>query len=64
VQEILAVYNMHEDTPLVKRVIPAFAESKYQKLLAWADTLHTELANDAKSAPHVYLFQYKSMLPP
>lgn len=58
VQEILAVYNMQDDAPLVERVIPSFAEAKYQKLLAWADTLPVELSNNANNAAHVYLFQY------
>lgn len=59
-QEILAVYNMEDDLPLVERVIPSFAEAKYQKLLAWADTLPPSLSNNTNSAAHVYLFQYIS----
>lgn len=58
VQEILAVYTMQDDTPLVERAIPSFAEAKYLKLLSWADTLPSELSNNTKSAAHVYLFQY------
>ncbi|KZM20236.1 uncharacterized protein EKO05_0003682 [Ascochyta rabiei] len=56
VQEIFAVYNMQDDAPLVERVIPAFAEAKYQKLLAWADTLHTELGNSKDSTAHAHIF--------
>ncbi|KAJ4988162.1 C6 transcription factor [Stagonosporopsis vannaccii] len=55
VQEILAVHNMQDESPLVDRAIPSFAEAKYQKLLAWADTLPEELSNDKDSASHVYL---------
>ncbi|KAH6643025.1 nitrate assimilation regulatory protein nirA [Boeremia exigua] len=56
VQEILAVYSMQDESPLVDRVIPSFAEAKYRKLLAWADTLPKELGNSSNSAAHVYLF--------
>lgn len=60
VQEILAVHNIQDESPLVDRAIPSFAETKYQKLLAWANTLPRELSNDKDSASHVYLFQYVS----
>ncbi|KAJ8105530.1 hypothetical protein OPT61_g10119 [Boeremia exigua] len=58
VQEILAVYNMQDESPLVDRAIPAFAESKYLRLLAWADALPKEPSNDTNCASHVYLLQY------
>jgi hypothetical protein len=59
VQEILVVYNMEDSTPLVERVIPSFAEAKYQKLLAWADrTFSASLSNNTNSAAHVYCLQY------
>jgi hypothetical protein len=55
VQEILAVSNMQDDAPLIDRVIPSFAEAKYQKLLAWADTLPMGPSNNVDGAAHVYL---------
>lgn len=62
-QEILAMYNMEDCAPLIERVIPAFAEAKYQKLLAWADSLPAVLSNNSNSACHVYLFQYIPLWP-
>lgn len=59
VQECLAVYNMEDGAPLVERVIPSFAEAKYQQLLAWADNLSPSLSNNLNSAAHAYLLQYK-----
>lgn len=58
VQESLVVYNMQDAAPLIERAIPSFARTKFQRLLAWTDTLTGELNNNAKSATHVYLFQY------
>ena len=59
VQECLAVYNMEDGAPLVERVIPSFAEAKYQQLLTWADDLSPSLSNNLNSAAHIYPFQCK-----
>ncbi|KAF9691989.1 hypothetical protein EKO04_009947 [Ascochyta lentis] len=55
-QEILAVYNMQDDAPLVERVMPAFAESKYQKLLTWADTLSAVFRDSKDNTAHAHIF--------
>jgi hypothetical protein len=56
-QEIATVYTVREKESLQDRVSLAFAESKYQKLLAWADSLDTNmLRNELNSAP-VLFFQ-------
>lgn len=57
VQEINVVYNLKDSSPLIQRVALAFAESKYQKLLAWADTLTSELQLDENSPGHIFFFQ-------
>ncbi|CAO2658120.1 Nn.00g073800.m01.CDS01 [Neocucurbitaria sp. VM-36] len=55
-QEILAVYDLQDKRPLVDRVMPAFAESKYRKLLVWADTLPPCMGNTGYTAAHVALY--------
>jgi hypothetical protein len=56
-QEIDTVYTLKDMTPLVDRVPLAFAESKYKKLLSWADTLGPEMHRSDHSPSHVYFFQ-------
>ncbi|KAF3049591.1 hypothetical protein E8E11_009017 [Didymella keratinophila] len=48
---------MEDGAPLVERVIPSFAEAKYQNLLAWADGLSPSLSNKSNSAAYVYLLR-------
>lgn len=57
VQEIEIIYNLKDSRPLVERVPPAFAESKYQKLLAWADTLSPDMELGEHSFSHVFVLQ-------
>ncbi|KAG5918315.1 hypothetical protein E4U42_006889 [Claviceps africana] len=57
VQEILAVYNGLDPQPLYKRVSLAFAEAKYQKLLAWSDSVENKVSRGEGSPGHVLIFQ-------
>lgn len=57
VQKVAAVYFARNGTSLIQRVSLAFAESKYQKLLDWADALRAEMARNELSPEHVILFQ-------
>ncbi|KAF9775291.1 hypothetical protein IL306_006615 [Fusarium sp. DS 682] len=56
IQEIAVVYSIRDETPIVDRVPIAFAEAKYQKILAWADYLGKDMAWDQNSDEHVMLF--------
>ena len=56
-QDIHALYLARDAVPLMERVPLAFAESKYQRLLSWADTLPTELTLRDHSPAHVYFLQ-------
>ncbi|KAM0549925.1 hypothetical protein ACHAPJ_009172 [Fusarium lateritium] len=56
VQEVAVVYNATDGTPIVYRVPLGFAEAKYQKVLAWADSLDKDMAWDQNSDEHVMLF--------
>jgi hypothetical protein len=57
IQEINTMYNLTDDTPLDKRVSLSFAESKYQSLLAWADSLLPSMIHGEHSPSHVLFFQ-------
>ncbi|KAJ4263497.1 hypothetical protein NW762_006316 [Fusarium torreyae] len=57
VQEVAVVYNATDGVPILHRVPLAFAEAKYQKVLAWADSLDKDMAWDQNSNEHVMLFQ-------
>ncbi|KAM0080164.1 hypothetical protein ACKRZS_007667 [Fusarium odoratissimum] len=57
IQEVAVVYSIEDGTPIVDRVPVAFAEAKYQKILAWADSLGRDMAWDQNSQEHVMLFQ-------
>ncbi|KAG7421801.1 hypothetical protein Forpe1208_v000184 [Fusarium oxysporum f. sp. rapae] len=56
IQEVAVVYSIADGTPIVDRVPIAFAEAKYQKILAWADSLGKDMAWDQNSQEHVMLF--------
>jgi len=55
-QEILAVYAVHDGRPLHERVPLAFAESKFQRLLSWADALVLDMARAPQRPGHVLVF--------
>lgn len=55
-QEVSAVYNCREDTLLTRRISIAFAESKYQKLLDWSDSLGHVVADWEHDSSHILLF--------
>ena len=57
VQEVLAFYNSPTDRALSERVSLSFAEQKYQKLLAWADTIASKLSYGSHRPLHAYIFQ-------
>jgi hypothetical protein len=57
VQEVALVYSANERIPIFNRVPIAFAEAKYQKMLAWADSLGKDMAWNKDSNEHVFLFQ-------
>jgi hypothetical protein len=57
IQEINTIYILTDETSLDKRVPLSYAESKYQQLLDWADTLPPEMLQDAHSPTHVLFFQ-------
>ncbi|KAH7191734.1 uncharacterized protein B0J16DRAFT_393706 [Fusarium flagelliforme] len=52
-QEIQAVYGKTYEAPLQEVVPYAFVESKYQKLLAWADNLPQGIKRQDQKLPHV-----------
>ncbi|SCV35422.1 uncharacterized protein FFFS_04730 [Fusarium fujikuroi] len=56
IQEVAVVYSIADATPIVDRVPIAFAEAKYQKVLAWADSLGKDMIWDQNSQEHVMLF--------
>lgn len=51
------VYFKHDKRSLSQRVPLAFAEAKYQRLLAWTDTLAMGMARGEYSPAHVLIFQ-------
>jgi len=56
-QEVAAVYWTKNDIPLPDRASLAFAEAKYQKLLAWSDMLPEGLAAQDQTDAVTLLFQ-------
>ncbi|KAG5745902.1 hypothetical protein H9Q70_011405 [Fusarium xylarioides] len=56
IQEVAVVYSIADGKPVVDHVPIAFAEAKYQKILAWADSLGKDMAWDQNSQEHVMLF--------
>ncbi|KAF5590376.1 conidial development fluffy [Fusarium pseudoanthophilum] len=56
IQEVAVVYSIGDGKPVVDHVPIAFAEAKYQKILAWADSLGRDMAWDQNSQEHVMLF--------
>ncbi|OAQ87559.1 nitrate assimilation regulatory protein nirA [Purpureocillium lilacinum] len=56
VQEVAVVYFKHDKRSLSQRVPLAFAEAKYQRLLAWTDTLAMGMARGEYSPAHVLIF--------
>jgi hypothetical protein len=56
-QELDHVYSLMGQIPLAQRVTLAFAESRYRKLLVWADALNLEMPTDGSSAFQVFFFQ-------
>ncbi|KAK8048478.1 hypothetical protein PG994_010208 [Apiospora phragmitis] len=62
VQEVAVVYIVKSDTPVADRVPMSFAESKYQKLLAWSDTLASTYAYGHQSpANHLHFHILKNI---
>ncbi|KAG6028780.1 hypothetical protein E4U41_000583 [Claviceps citrina] len=57
VQEIIIVYYEQDHRPLRERVSLAFAEAKYQKLLAWTNSLGSAMSLAENSPAHVLIFQ-------
>jgi len=58
VQEITVAFFGPDGKPISGRVPLAFAEAKYQKLLAWADTMGEGMALGEHSPAHVIISQY------
>ncbi|KAI1841232.1 hypothetical protein JX266_012544 [Neoarthrinium moseri] len=57
VQEVAVVYVKRDDArPSPVRVPLAFAEAKYQKLLAWSNTLQAEVVRGEHTPAHVMIF--------
>jgi hypothetical protein len=57
VQEVANAYLSQGGKNIMDRVPLAFAESKYQKLLHWMDTLVPDMAREVQSIPHITFFQ-------
>lgn len=57
IQEINTKYTLAEETPIANRVPLSYAESKYQKLLDWSDSLLPDMLTGEHSPPHVLFFQ-------
>jgi hypothetical protein len=57
VQSINSMYFSTDERPVAERVPLSFIESKYQQLLAWADTLSKEMLREQHSTTHVFFFQ-------
>jgi hypothetical protein len=58
IQEIESVYDLTNSIPLVDRVSLAFAESRYQMLLSWADTILPQMLLKQHNSTLVLFFQY------
>jgi hypothetical protein len=57
IQEINTIYTLADNSPLDKRVSLSYAESKYQRLLDWSDSLLPGMLRDEHSPTHVLFFQ-------
>lgn len=55
--EVAEVYYKQSPIPLVDRVSLTFAEEKYQKLLAWSDSLAGDVSTRDDGRCYVLLFQ-------
>ncbi|KAF4965674.1 hypothetical protein FSARC_6569 [Fusarium sarcochroum] len=56
VQEVAVMYSNTDGLPILNRFPLAFAEAKYQKVLAWAGSFSKDMAWDQNSTEHVLLF--------
>jgi hypothetical protein len=56
-QEVAMVYSAPGSSPITERVPLTFAESRYQMLLDWADTLGSEMTRGSDSTAHAIMFQ-------
>lgn len=56
-QEVAVVYFARVETPLLSRVSVAFAESKYQKLLNWSDSLMSQMVDWGRPTASMLLLQ-------
>jgi hypothetical protein len=56
-QEVAVFYFGSDKRPVYEKIPLAFAEAKYQKLLAWADTIAEGMIQREHSAGHVLIFQ-------
>lgn len=62
IQEVAVVYKMPGTGPVAERVPLMFVEAKYQKLLAWLDTLGRDwIWNESSPYYHIF-FQYVLIL--
>ncbi|KAJ4111476.1 hypothetical protein NW768_011830 [Fusarium equiseti] len=61
-QEIQVVYGRDVETPLQDVVPFAFVESKYQKLLTWADNLNQGIKRQDQKFPHVSVIQFYNFM--
>jgi hypothetical protein len=61
IQGIMAVYRTNATGPSRKTIPLAFAESKYQELLSWADTLKEGMSRGRLGHGHEFIFQYVSV---
>lgn len=59
VQEVAALYFAHDKQTIEQHVPLAFAEAKYQKLLAWAGSMAADMGRGDTSPAHVLIFQYE-----
>lgn len=57
IQEINVLYILTDKEPLAQRVPLSDAETKYQNLLHWSDTLPFDMLQSDQSAAHVLFFQ-------
>lgn len=57
IQQILVAYRNLEESSRTDQVPLSFAESKYQQLLAWSDTLSDNM--ERNDQPSAYLLYYQ-----
>jgi len=55
-QEVLVAYLAQTDSSVTARVPLAFAESKYRRLLSWADTLREDMARGEQGLGQILIF--------